>query len=81
MTFSQWLERYCVNRARLANMLGTTRQAVASWADGDGIPAQYEKFLVYIWGAENVPATIFTEATRELTTKLVEIGDELVWLD
>lgn len=81
MTFDEWIDRYCVNRSRLATLLGTTRQAVAGWAGGDGIPAQYERILVYVWGKDNVPDTIFAEATRDLKSKLVEIGGEAVWLD
>lgn len=81
MTFAEWLDYYCVNRARLANLLDTTRQAVASWANGRGLPEQYRDVVTYVWGADNVPEDVFSEATRDRSGKMIQRGDDLVWLD
>lgn len=80
MTFAEWLDYYCINRAKLADLLDTTRQSVAGWANTQGIPNQHRDTLAYVWG-DNVPDSIFIDATRDREGKLIQKGEELVWLD
>lgn len=81
MTFAEWVDYYCVNRAKLADLLDTTRQSVAGWARGQGIPDQHRDAVIYVWGADNVPDSVFAPATRERATKMIKRGEDLVWLD
>lgn len=81
MTFEQWLDYYCINRAQFAKLLDSTRQSIANWASGDGLPEQYREVLEFVWGRDQVPDTIFADATRGRSGKLIKRGDDLIWLD
>jgi hypothetical protein len=78
MTFAEWLDYYCINRSKLADLLDTTRQSVAGWT-ASGVPEQHRKTLEFVWG--ELPDEIFIEATRTDAGKLIKRGEEMVWLD
>lgn len=79
MTFSEWLDFYCINRSKLAALLDTTRQSVAGWAANGGVPEQHRTTMEFVWG--ELPDELFVDATREETGRLIEVGEKRIWLD